>query len=149
MILIGLVVWSMISAQSKWKYEKLGLGEHEKGDYKEAIKHYTLGIKSDPGNASLYNNRGLAHFKLKEYDKAISDLEKAIALNAASYSKECPRIYPMALKNLGVVYWKMGKRDKAKGYFKKAVKLFEEREEYYAKDIKEALKTGDISGLLI
>jgi len=56
----------------------------------------------------------------------------------------------MALKNLGVVYWKIGKRDKANEYFKKAMKLFEERnEEHYAKELRDAAKTGDVAKLLV
>ena len=97
-----------------------------------------------------YNGRGLCYFHLEEYDRAISDFEKVIALNAPSYPKKCPRVYAKALKNLGLVYWKLGKREKANEYFEKAMKLFEERtEEHYAKELRAALKTGDVSELLI
>lgn len=87
-ILIGLVVWSIVNTQSKWKYEKLGLAEYGKGNYKEAIKYFTLGIESVPGNPCLYNNRGLAYYKLKDYKKAVLDYSKAIELKpdfAAAY----------------------------------------------------------------
>ncbi len=88
-ILIVLVVWSMISVQSKWKYEKLGLAEYGKGDYRKAIGYYSQGIESAPGNSCLYNNRGLSYYKLKDYKNAVSDYSKAIELKpdfAAAYS---------------------------------------------------------------
>jgi len=113
-VIIGLVVWSMISTQSKWKYGKLGLAEYEKGDYKEAIKYYTLGIESNPSNASLYNNRGLAHFKLKEYEKALSDYSKAVELKTD---------FAVAYCNRGLAHFKSAQVPKAIIDFTKAIEL--------------------------
>ena len=79
-ILIGLVIWSMISTQAKWKYSNLGLSEYKKGNYQQAINNYTKAIEAYPDVAFLYNNRGLAYSKLKEYEKSISDYNKAIEL---------------------------------------------------------------------
>ncbi|BBO89172.1 tetratricopeptide repeat protein [Desulfosarcina ovata] len=90
-ILIGMVVWSMIDTRSKWKHQELGIAEYGQGNYKNAIKHFTSGIASNPGNASLYNNRGLAYFKLKEYKKALSDYDKALELNTDFAVAYCNR----------------------------------------------------------
>lgn len=90
-ILIGLVVWSMINTQATWKFEKLGLVEYEKGNYRNAGEYYDLGIGADFGNASLYNNRGLVYFKLKEYKKALSDYNKAIILKPDLAAAYCNR----------------------------------------------------------
>lgn len=90
-IIIGLVVWSMASTQTKWKFEKLGLAEYEKGNYRGAGEYYDLGIQSDSGNASLYNNRGLVYFKLKEYKSAFSDYNKAIILKPDFAAAYCNR----------------------------------------------------------
>jgi tetratricopeptide (TPR) repeat protein len=131
---------------------KTGKEQDAKKEFNKAITLYTdkTGSRIKSVAASAYSDRGRCYFNLGVYDKAISDLEKAIALNAPSYPKECPRVYPMALKNLGVVYWKMGNRDKANEYFKKSIKLFEEREEkYYAREIEDALKTGDVLKILV
>ncbi len=98
-ILIGLVVWSMVSTQSKWKYSDSGLAEYEKGNYQEAIEHYARAIESHPDKACLYNNRGLAYSKLKEYDKALSDYSKATELKPN---------YTEAYFNRGLAYFSLG-----------------------------------------
>lgn len=123
-ILIGLGVWSMISTQSKWKYEKLGLAEYGKSNYQEAVKYYTLGIESDPGNASLHNNLGLAHFKFKEYDQALADYTNAVELKPD---------FAVAYCNRGLAYFKsartLSSEDRKKTYdkaimdFTKAIEL--------------------------
>jgi len=112
-ILIGLVVWSIVNTQSKWKFEKLGLAQYEKGNYRAAGEYYDLGIEFDPGNASLYNNRGLVYFKLKEYEKALSDYNKAIILKPDFAAAYC---------NRGLAYFKSarspGVKDKKEVYNK-------------------------------
>ncbi|MCD6272584.1 MAG: tetratricopeptide repeat protein [Deltaproteobacteria bacterium] len=90
-ILIGLVVWSMAKTQAKQEFEKLGLVEYEKGNYRGAGEYYDLGIVANSGNASLYNNRGLVYFKLKEYKKALSDYNKAIILKPDFATAYCNR----------------------------------------------------------
>jgi len=117
-ILIGLIVWSMINTQATWKFEKLGLVEYEKGNYQDAGEYYDLGIESDPGNASLYNNRGLVYFKLKEYKNALSDYNKAIILKPDFAAAYC---------NRGLTYFKSarvpGVKDR-KEVFNKAIMDF-------------------------
>ena len=99
MILIGLVVWSMVSTQSKWKYSNSGLAEYKKGNYQKAIENYARAIESHPDEASLYNNRGLAYSELREYDEAISDYSKAIELKSD---------YTEAYFNRGLAYLNLG-----------------------------------------
>lgn len=50
------------------------------GKYREAIKIYTDGIEKFPDDARLYRHRGHRYISIREFDKAISDLEKAAAL---------------------------------------------------------------------
>ncbi|MBW2039258.1 MAG: tetratricopeptide repeat protein [Deltaproteobacteria bacterium] len=98
-ILMGLVVWSLVSTQYKWKYSDSGLAEYKKGNFQEAIENYARAIESNPDDASLYNNRGLAYAGLKEYEKAISDYDKAIELKPD---------YAVAYCNRGLSYFKKG-----------------------------------------
>ena len=123
-MLIGLLVWSMVSTQSKSKYGDMGLEEYEKGNYQEAIENFTKAIESHPDDAFLYNNRGLAAYygakKAKEYKKAISDYSKAIELKPD---------YAVAYHNRGLAYFKRGgwtntgPFDKAISDFTKAIEL--------------------------
>jgi tetratricopeptide (TPR) repeat protein len=48
--------------------------------YGEAIDVYTEGIALYPSNAKLYRHRGHRYITLREFDKAIADLEKAAKL---------------------------------------------------------------------
>jgi len=79
-ILIGLVVWSVVSTQARWKYSDLGLAEYKKRNYRKATEYYARAIEAHPNEAFLYNNRGLAYYELERYDEAISDYNKAIEL---------------------------------------------------------------------
>lgn len=86
-IIIGLLVWSMVSTLSKKDYNNLGLEQYQRKNYKKAIEYYTKAIEADHDNAKAYHNRGLAHFKqggwkhTEPFEKAISDYTRAIELN--------------------------------------------------------------------
>jgi len=50
------------------------------GRFREAISVYSEGIKNHPEDARLYRHRGHRYISLREYDKAINDLEYAVKL---------------------------------------------------------------------
>lgn len=50
------------------------------GNYRKAIDIYTEGIKKHPDNARMYRHRGHRYITVREFDKAIKDLEKAAEL---------------------------------------------------------------------
>ncbi|WP_108809455.1 hypothetical protein [Aquimarina spinulae] len=50
------------------------------GKYKEAIEIYSNGIKKHPNEARLYRHRGHRYISIREFDKAIHDLEFATTL---------------------------------------------------------------------
>ncbi len=50
------------------------------GDYKKAIDIFTEGIDKFPDDARMYRHRGHRYISLRQFDKAISDLEKAVEL---------------------------------------------------------------------
>ncbi|MDI6698026.1 MAG: tetratricopeptide repeat protein [Candidatus Saccharicenans sp.] len=49
--------------------------------YHEAINIYTRGIQAHPDNAMLYRYRGHRYISTREFDRAVSDLERAAELN--------------------------------------------------------------------
>jgi len=119
-ILMGLVIVSMINTLRVVKYERLGLREYEKGNYKQAIEYYSKAIEYNPNDASLYNNRGLAYYNLQQYDKAIADYTKAIEIKPD---------FADAYYNRGLAYFRKGSsynlepRKKAISDFTKAIEL--------------------------
>lgn len=50
------------------------------GHYQKAIDIYSQGIKLHPDEARLYRHRGHRYISTRQYDKAIADFEKAVAL---------------------------------------------------------------------
>ena len=50
------------------------------GKYQEAIEIFTEGIEKYPDNPRFYRHRGHRYISIREYDKAIADLEKAAEL---------------------------------------------------------------------
>ncbi|WP_417451304.1 hypothetical protein [Kordiimonas sp.] len=50
------------------------------GDYRAAIGIFTLGIEKHPGDPRMYRHRGHRYISVREFDKAIADLEKAADL---------------------------------------------------------------------
>lgn len=50
------------------------------GDYKKAIEIFSEGIDKFPNEAQMYRHRGHRYISLRQFDKAIADLEKAVQL---------------------------------------------------------------------
>ncbi len=50
------------------------------GSSQKTIKLFTLGIKNHPNDARFYRHRGHRYISTRQYDKAISDFEKAVQL---------------------------------------------------------------------
>lgn len=53
----------------------------EKGDYPNAVKEYTEGLRRDPLNIGIYCNRSQAYIKLMEFNYALKDADKCLELD--------------------------------------------------------------------
>jgi stress-induced-phosphoprotein 1 len=62
----------------QWKNK--GNAEFQKGNYGEAVKHYTKAIELDTANPALFSNRAAAYAGLKDWEKSLSDANKSIQL---------------------------------------------------------------------
>ncbi|MDN3205570.1 tetratricopeptide repeat protein [Algoriphagus sediminis] len=67
------------------------------GRYEEAINIYSDGITKFPKEPKLYRHRGHRFISLREYDKAIADLEKAAQLIQGTENEVEPDGMPNAL----------------------------------------------------
>lgn len=50
------------------------------GDYRGAIEAFSEGVEKHPGDARMYRHRGHRYITIREFDRAIADLEKAAEL---------------------------------------------------------------------
>lgn len=78
----------MVQKLDKAKEE--GNNHFKYGRWQQAVDVYTPALEIDPGNkgtnSKILNNRAMAWTKLKQYDKAIEDCDKALQLDP-SYTK--------------------------------------------------------------
>ncbi|MDR0312327.1 MAG: tetratricopeptide repeat protein [Treponema sp.] len=51
-----------------------------KNNYEKAVFHFTKAVNASPYNAIYIRDRGLAYYRLEEWDKAIADFNKAVQL---------------------------------------------------------------------
>lgn len=68
------------------KYYEIGTIANENKNYKEAEINFSKYLEKFSSDASAYYNRGYARFKLKEYNKAISDFSTVLETGATSES---------------------------------------------------------------
>ncbi len=50
----------------------------DKGDFKEAAKHYGDAVRIQPDYAPAYNGLSMLYYRLKQYDKAYDEAQKAV-----------------------------------------------------------------------
>jgi stress-induced-phosphoprotein 1 len=63
------------------EHRQAGNALFEKGDFPNAVKEYTEGLRRDPVSKALYSNRCAAYIKLMEGNYALKDAEKIVALD--------------------------------------------------------------------
>lgn len=103
--------------------------------YKYAIQIYTLGLNKFPESYKLYRHRGHRYLTIRQFDKAIQDLEKAVF-----YSRNVPiEMEADGLPNrrniprnsvqfniwyhLGLAYYMKGNYDKSVSAYKKCISI--------------------------
>ena len=102
------------------------------GYYKEAIKLFTLGIKTHPNDARFYRHRGHRYISTRQYDNAISDFEIAVQLIDQKIDQIEPDGLPNA-KNIplstlhGNIWYHLGLAYYLKNDMNNALKAFNNR----------------------
>jgi len=67
------------------------------GDYRGAIRIFSEGIEKFPDDARLYRHRGHRYISIRDFDRAIADLEKAASLIEGTENRVEPDGLPNAL----------------------------------------------------
>lgn len=102
---------------------------------RQAIDVYTRGIQSHPQYAPLYRHRGHRYISLREFDKAIADLERAAELIAGKPDRVEPDGMPNArnvpLTTTGFnVWYHLALAHYLKGNYERALRAFRKTTEY-------------------
>ena len=99
------------------------------GDYRQAIRIFTQGIRKFPADARFYRHRGHRYISIRAFDRAVRDLEKAAALIEGKPDEiepdgdPNPRGIPVSTLHsniyyhLGLAYYLKGDLEKARGIY--------------------------------
>jgi len=90
----------------------------EQGQYQQALELAQRGLEKAPDYIDLIDTRGVAYYRLGEFDKAIQDFTKCLKL----YPEGAPSAVASYL-HLGKALSKLGQKDKAVESIKKALEL--------------------------
>jgi len=115
-------------------YLSLGESEKAKEAFEKALEMDNTTIEEGTYKRMerKYYSRGLTYYEMREYDKAISDFNKAIELKPD---------YAEAYRDLGKAYVAIGDTAKATEAFETAISLFEEQgNSYAAKQVRQLLE---------
>ncbi len=142
LILIPFILSSCSNSQFLFKHY-LGKGNKYfyKNNYKKAIENYQKSANSNYAQKYIaLNNKAIADYKMKNFNKAKEELEKQINIFCSPKPKEyCDELY----YNLGNTYYRLGENNKEKRleFWQKAIKAYED--ELKIKDDKKAQENID------
>ena len=103
-----------LTAQTAQDYFKLASKKYKEKNYAASAVDYTRAIELSPNSAVLYNNRGLAYFKIEKWDKALEDYNTCITLD---------KDFKQAYLNKGNLNLKKGEYEEALLNFDKVLQV--------------------------
>lgn len=89
----------------------------ERGEYGRAIQAIDEGLKAAPNDPELFNVRGIAHMRNRDFDAAVEDFQAALAPERKYATPET------ALANLAATYVQQGRIDDGVATYWKALDL--------------------------
>jgi tetratricopeptide (TPR) repeat protein len=131
------------NAMAEWKKDKgnadkliwYGRWTAYTGQYREAIRIFSMGIEEHPEDARMLRHRGHRYISIREFDRAIADFEKAALLVALNADEVEPDGMPNALNipvstlksnifyHLGLAYYLEGDLEKALEAWRRDISL--------------------------
>jgi len=85
---------------------------------KEALSLIKLALKQDPNNAAYLDSLGWVYFRMGKFNLALENL-----LKAEKFLGKLKALDPVIYEHLGDTYFKIGKNEKAVFYWKKSLKI--------------------------
>ena len=110
----------------------LGYGWVDRGqNLEEAMRLISRAVDLEPHNGMIIDSLGWAHFKLRDYGRAVLHLERAVELEPGD---------PVINDHLGDAYWHVGRRLEAHFQWKRALALEPDAEQ--AEQLRQKLSEG-------
>lgn len=94
-----------------YRYNRTGLATK---NFQQKVYYYTRAIQADPGWHIAWNNRAFSYRQLRQYKKALADVNQAIWLKGD---------YALAWYNRGVIHRRMGKYNRAIADYTTTIRL--------------------------
>lgn len=122
----GFLLHQLTSKNKIALYSLQGTTFYYKGDFKKAIESHLQAekfctpSKKDIGTARVYNNIGIAHIKLEQWDKAEEFMQKSLAI---CKELETNGGISYVLGNLGIIYKNQDKNETAIEIYKQSIAL--------------------------
>lgn len=110
---------------------QIGNAYFEMQQYQAAATWYESALDLDPTNVDLNNNLGTALFGAREVERSIEVLDRSLELK---------RDHPVALQNLGWVYFSTNRHREAVDFWERLIRVHPDYENVEA--VKEHLKTA-------
>ena len=93
-----------------------GIAAYEKGDFEQALKHFTDAQLNDPDKAEMLYNVADAYYKTGNFDAAAEHYEQVLGTDDAQLKRK-------ALYNLGNTEFRRGKAKEAIGHYEAALAI--------------------------
>lgn len=122
---LPIVMSFFLSLSSCVKAQQYAENESDKPikvNYYHEINLVSDNLKSDPSNVDLLNERAMLYLRVKEYEKSLQDIDKAIGIN----SGKSDLYYTKAL-----IMMQRERYDKSMEVINKAIEIDSKREDYY------------------
>jgi len=102
-----------IDENSYLAHEMTGTGMAKRGNYQEAVAHYTAALRFQPSNTHIMSNMGASLDLLGKRDQALEVFSRALKIKPDD---------PIALRDMGRVCFEQGKFADAVDFYGKAVR---------------------------
>lgn len=105
---------SYINPELAEQEKNVGNDLFKKGDFGQAVKHYSEAIKRNPKDAKIYSNRAACFTKLMSFDLALADCDKCLELDPT---------FVKAYLRKAKAHQAMGQASKAMAAYEKAMEI--------------------------
>lgn len=116
--LIIFVVFFLILLQAI-KAKEQGNELYKQRKFDEALNAYSKAIELDPNDITFYTNKAAVYFEMNDYEKCISECEKAIEVGRENQADF--KLVAKAYARMANAYVKLENYDKAKFFYEKSL----------------------------